>query len=527
MIKPGLALPVFAAASALALLAGCGGGDGSSSTDPASVAPAGTPVFIEAKIQPAGELKANVEGLANRLAGVDDLGGTIVSYIERESSEFDESDESISFKDDIQPWLGETAGLFLLEYDGDNFDTGGFAIEVTDTGEAQEFIDKVSESGSPPAEDASYDGVDYKIGSADEDGLGIIGNLLVFGDTKATFEAAVDASQGDSLAESETFTEVTPSAPEDSLVDVYVDIGGLIKGAGSEVDPDAKSLFEASGVDIENSSALLSLVPGSDNVEVDVAGKLGGAKDSVPTEDAAALLGSMPANAVAAIGAGELGKSLGQAIDTIDERGLPGEIPPNQLKDTMKKAGIDLEKITANLGDAAVFVEGRTRATLGGALVIEAKDATEARNTVSNVGTLLRANRTPGVTAVGGRASGFSVRSPDLGAKPLVVAAEGERIAIGYGLPATLAGLDSGSGPTLAKTKAYNEALNSLGGTPISGFAAGAPALRLAEGLLTDPDEKEELEELAPYLSKVPFLAIGSETNGDLVQAKLILGVSE
>jgi len=227
------------------------------------------------------------------------------------------------------------------------------------------------------------------------------------------------------------------------------------------------------------------------------------------------------------IGVGDLGKNVGEAIDSIDEQGIPGEIPPNQLKDTMKKAGIDIDEIAGNLGDAAVFVEGRTRATLAGALVIEAKDATEARNTVSNVGTLLRANGTPGVTAVGGEASGFSVRSPDLGAKPLVVAAEGERIAIGYGLPATLAGLGSESGPTLAKTKAYNEALNSLGGTPITGFAAGAPVLRLVEGLLTDADQKEELEELVPYLSKVPFLAIGSETNGDVVQAKLILGVTE
>ena len=268
-------------------------------------------------------------------------------------------------------------------------------------------------------------------------------------------------------------------------------------------------------------------MPGSDNVEVDVAGKLGGGKDSVPTEDAAALLGSMPANAVAAIGVGELGRNLGEAVDTIDEQGLPGEIPPNQLKKTMKKAGIDLDQITSNLGDAAVFVEGRSRATLSGALVIEAKNPTEARNTVSNVGALLRANGTPGVTVIDGETSGFSVRSSELGPKPLVVLARGGRIVIGYGTPATMKGLGSESGPTLAKTKAYNEGLNSLGGTPITGFAAGAPALRLVEGLLNDADEKEELEELTPYLSKVPFLAIGSETKGDVVQVKLILGVSD
>jgi hypothetical protein len=523
MTKPRLVLPVLAAAAALALLAGCGGGDGSSSTDPATVAPPETPVFIEARIQPTGELKTNVEAIASRL-GVDDLGGTIVSYLEQSALS---SDEPLDFEKEVQPWLGESAGIFLTEFDGDDFEGGGFAVEVTDTGEAQDFIDERSESEDPKARDESYEGVDYRFDPEDEQAVGIVGNFVVFGEDRAAFEAAVDASQGDSLADSETYGDIAPSSPEGSLADVYVDIGGLIDAAGSEVDPSAMELFEATGLDVENASALLSLVPGSGNVEIDVAGKLGGAQDSAPTEDAAALLGSMPANAVAAVGVGELGKGLGEAIDTIDEQGLPGEIPPNQLKNTMKKAGIDLEKITANLGDAAVFVEGRTRATLAGALVIEAKDATEARNTVSNVGTLLRANGTPGETAVSGRASGFSVRSADLGAKPLVVAAEGERIAIGYGLPATLAGLDSESGPTLAKTKAYNEALNSLGGTPITGFAAGAPALRLVEGLLTDADEKEELEELTPYLSKVPFLAIGSETEGDVVQAKLILGVTD
>jgi len=523
MVKPRLVLPVLAAAAALTLLAGCGGSDGSSSTDPASVAPPDTQVFVEAKIQPTGKLKANLEGIANRVAGVDDLGATIVSYLEALALN---SDEPLDFEKEIQPWLGESAGVFLTGYNGDDFEPGGFVVEVTDTGDAQEFVDKQVESENEKVTDESYEGVDYKLGSADEDGVGIVGNFLVFGDSKAAFEAAVDASKGESLAEVDNYSSITPSSPEGSLADVYVDIGSLIETAGSEVDPSAKKLFEATGVDVEDASALLSLVPGSDNVEIDVAGKLG-APDSVPTEDAAALLGSMPANAVAAIGVGELGKNVGEAIDTIDEQGIPGEIPPNQLKDTMKKAGIDLGKITANLGDAAVFVQGGTRATLAGALVIEAKDATEARNTVSNVGTLLRANGTPGVTAVSGKASGFSVRSADLGAKPLVVAAEGERIAIGYGLPATLAGLESESAPTLAKTKAYNEALDSLGGTPITGFAAGAPALRLAEGLLTEAGEREELEELTPYLSKVPFLAIGSETKGDVVQAKLIVGVTD
>jgi hypothetical protein len=524
MIKTRLVLPVLAAMSALALLAGCGDSGGSDSTDPASVAPAETPVFIEGKIQPTGELKTNLEEIASRVAGVDDLGGTIVSYIEQSALE---SDEPIDFDTEIQPWLGEAAGIFLSEFDGDDFEGAGLAVEVTDTGEAQDFLDKQAETEEPAPSDESYEGIDYKLDPDDEQAVGIVGNFIVFGEDKAAFEAAVDASEGDSLADSDTYSDVTPSSPQGSLADVYVDIGGLIKAAESEIDPDAKKFFDASGIDIENASALVSLVPGSDNIEIDIAARLGGAEESVPTEDAAALLGSMPANSIAAIGVGDLGENVGEAIDTIDEQGIPGEVPPNQLKKVLEKAGIDIDQIAGNLGDAAVFVQGRTEATLGGALVIEAKDATEAQNTVSNIGTLLRANGTPGVTAISGQASGFSVRSPDLGPQPLVVAAKGERLTIAYGLRAALAGLDSESGATLAKTKAYNEALNSLGTTPITGFAAGAPALRLVEGLLSSTEEKEELEELTPYLSKVPFLAIGSETKGDVVQAKLILGVTE
>ena len=158
--------------------------------------------------------------------------------------------------------------------------------------------------------------------------------------------------------------------------------------------------------------------------------------------------------------------------------------------------------------------------------MIETKDATEARNTVSNIGLLLRANHTPGVTAIGGKATGFSVHSAELGAQPVVVAAKGERLAVGYGLPATLRGLSSDQGPTLSGTRPYNEALDALETTPMTGFAAGAPVLRLVEGLVS-PEEREELAELKPYLAKIPFLAIGAEKKGDLAQARLILGVTK
>lgn len=520
--KTRLAPPVLAAVAAAAIFAGCGGSDDASGDDPASIAPAETPVFVEAKIQPTGELRTNLEEIASRV-GVDDLGGTIVSELEAAASD---SDDPVDFQKDVQPWLGETAGIYLGEYDGDDFSRVGGAIAVTDTGAAQEFIDERVEAEGESSEE-SYEGVDFVL---DEDGeaIGIVGSFIVIGEDQKSFEAAVDASKGENLGDSDAYNSITPSDPGGTLANVFVDIAGLVRQAGNEVDPDARSLLEASGIELEKSAALLSLVPGSDDIEIDVASKFGDEQDVIPTEDASEMLGSLPADSVAAIGVGDLGESIGQLVDTIDEEGIPGEIPPNQLKSTLKEqAGIDIEKIAAGLGNGAVFARGTNLLTLSGALTIEAKSPDEAKNTVANVGTLLRASGTPGVTVVKGEAAGFSVRSPELGRQPLVVAAKGERIAIGYGMKATLAGLDTGSDATLSGTKAYNEALNSLEGTPITGFAAGRPAFRLIEGLIDDPEEKEEFEQARPYLSKVPFLAIGSEAKDDVVQAKVILGVSK
>jgi len=519
-----LSFPVLAAAAALAILAGCGSDDGGSGDGPASVAPADTQVFVEAKIQPTGELKTNLEEIAQRVAGVDDLGETVVSYLEQAALN---SEEPLDFEKEVQPWLGESAGIFLTGYNGDDFEPGGFAIEVTDTGEAQDFIDKQVDSENEKVTDESYEGIDYKLGSSDEDAVGIIGDFVVFGDGKAAFEEAVDASKDESLTDVDNYTSLTPSSPQSSLANVYVDIAGLIKSVGSEVDPQALKLFESAGLELENSAALASLVPGQDNVEIDLSTKLGEAEGKVSTATDTKLLGSLPSGALAAISVGDLGESLGEIVDTVDKEGIPGEVPAGKLKSTLKEAGIDVDQIAGNLGDAAAYVQGANRATLGGALVIEAKDADEATNTVSNVGTLLRASGTPGVTALGGDAAGFSIRSSELGAQPLVIAAKGDRLAIGYGTEPTLRVLAAkGGGEELSKTKAYNEALNSLGGTPITGFAAGGPVVRLIEGVVSS-DERQELEEARPYLSKIPFLAVGTETKDEVVQSKIVLGVTK
>ncbi|HEY3434737.1 MAG TPA: hypothetical protein VGK41_03710, partial [Solirubrobacterales bacterium] len=59
------------AALAALVVVGCGSSDDGDSggTDPAAVAPAGAPVFINVTIRPEGEAKANIEALAQKIAG--------------------------------------------------------------------------------------------------------------------------------------------------------------------------------------------------------------------------------------------------------------------------------------------------------------------------------------------------------------------------------------------------------------------------------------------------------------------------
>lgn len=148
--------PVVAALLAL-LVAGCGGSG--SSSDPAEVAPKGAPVFLEATIQPQGELQENVNTLAKSIGGIDDLGETIVSKAEEAANS---SGKPLDFEKEIQPWLGERAGMYLEGYDGDEFHGYGVAIEVTDSGAAEEFVEDHSKSeGREQYEEGSYEGVDY------------------------------------------------------------------------------------------------------------------------------------------------------------------------------------------------------------------------------------------------------------------------------------------------------------------------------------------------------------------------------
>lgn len=519
-MKVRLVLLAASLAAMVALIAGCGGGDdGGGSADPAALAPAGSPVYVQASLRPEGEVASNINALAKNLAGIDDVGDAVISALEESAvAEGDEFD----YDKEIAPWLGEDAGIYLHEYDGEDFLGYGVAIATTDSDAAQEFIDEQSKDESPT--EGSYEGVDFKVEEDDETAVGIIDDFLVIAENEDSFKEMVDAADGENLAEQDSFGEAFDAVSDGSLVDVYADIGGIVKESGGQIDSETQQFLELAGIDPDEATAVASLVPGSDQIEIDFSSDVFDAESS---GDASALLEAMPGGSFFAAAVPDVGESLGEAIDELDENGIPGQIEPGELKSAMKQEGIDLEAIGKTVGDVAFFAQGNTENNLTGAAVIEATNADEATNTVSNLGLLLRTSGTPGVTAYKeGGATGFSIRSDELGQQPLIVAAKDDKIAISYGLAAATQALTAGSGATLGQNPEFEAAKEALGDVPISAFVNGPAALALIESTSAAEDQAE-LEEVKPYLDKVSYLAIGSGSSGDRVSSKLILGFDE
>jgi hypothetical protein len=511
----------FAAAlpAALLTLAGCGDGGGSGGL--ASVAKPGTVVFVEGTIRPEGELKTNADRAAKTIGGIDNLGEFIVEKLEEEARQ---EGEPFDYEQEVEPWLGDAAAVAFerVEEDGDLSDPL-IVIESTDAESAQEFIDRQAAASEEPYTDASHEGVDFKVGGEDDDAVGLIDDNLVLAEDEPAFKAAVDAAEGESLADEDRYDSTISDATEDSLADVYVDLGTILTQSGDEIDPQALSLLQQAnaGFDPNEATLVASVIPGEDQIELDVSSDLGDAE--APSGDPSELLGSLPARSFAAFGVSGFGEQLQEAVDNIDESGIPGEVPPDTLKSQLKAIGLNLDEFVGSLGDAGVFVEGRNEGSLGGALVLTTDDSGQAAETVASIGRLLRGTGTPGVTAVTGKASGFSIRDKEeLGDKPLVVVTKGDRIAIGYGLRPALAGV-AGAGATLSDSPAYQEAVSALGDTPIQAFVAGPAALGLADSLISPSDA--DFEEAKRYLRSISSIALGSESEGEQLTARLIVSL--
>jgi len=520
MKAPKLLMISIAAVLAVALaVAGCGGSGGGGG-EPAGLVPKQAPVYLEANLRPDGETSEALNEVAQTVLGIDNVGEFIAE--ELEDAALGEG-EKFDFEAEVEPWLGEKAGLYLAGYDGNDFHGVGMALETTDSGEAEEFLEERVEKNDEGAEEGEFEGHKFYEEPDDGDVLGMIGDYIAFGETKGDFEAMVEAFEGEGLNESPRFKEAMDGAPDEGIGNVYVDIGGLIEETKSVLPAETEAFFDLIQIEPQKATAVATVIPRSEQVEIDVTSNLG--KGVTGTGDATGALEALPATAVLGFASAEFGQSFGEGLEAFSEKGVPGQIEPGELGAAFEAMGFDLKSLGQSFGDLAGFVEGSSEGSLGGAIVVETKDAAEAKNMVANIGLLLRATKTPGVTAINGDITGFSVRVPDLGPKPLIVGAAGEKIVIAYGPKAAAQAL-RGQAKSLGTTPGFEAAKSALGSTPMSAFVEGGPMLKLVEALLS-PEERTKIAEAKPYLQKIDYLGIGSEVEGQTTTAKVIVGLTK
>jgi Protein of unknown function (DUF3352) len=512
-------LSLMAIVAAALLVAGCGGGSGGSGGEPAGVAPMDAPVYISLNLAPEAKESEELDALTKSVLGIDNVGEFAAEQLEQAALG---EGEKFNFEEEVEPWLGENAGMYLAGYDGNDFHGFGLIFETTDAGEAEEFIEKRVEANGEKSEEGEYEGDKYFVEPEDESVLGMVGDYLVFGEGKEDFEAMVEAFEGEGLNESAKYKTAMESASEAGVGSVYVDIGGLIEETKGAIPAETEAFFDLVQIEPKEATAVATVVPHSEAVEIDLSSNLG---TGATGGDATALLESLPATATAGFASAEFGKGFGEGIDKLSEEGIPGQIEPGELEPALEAVGINLHTIFASIGAVGGFVEGTEVSNLGGAMVIETTNATEAKNTVANIGLLLRATGTKGVTAISGELSGFSVHSEKLGPQPLIVGATGEKIVVAYGPKAAARALKSNS-KTLGSTADFEAAKGAIGSTPMNAFIDGGPGLKLVEGLLS-PEDLAKIEGARPYLQKISYVAVGSEAKGKTTTAKVIVGMGK
>jgi Protein of unknown function (DUF3352) len=498
------------AAAALAI-SGCdGGGGGVSADDPASLAPANAPIYVQATVQPTGKLKSDVESLASTVSGLPDPTAKLISELDRSAKDEDLNDPNFSVEDDVEPWLGKQAGVFAEGY---SEDPGAAIVQTTDPGAAAKAARDGAKKGSP---EKTYDGVDYVLD--DDTAAGVVDDFFVLGDEQA-FKDVVDVSKGeDALGDQSDFTDTIDGAPSGSIADVYLDLGA----AGDEIrtqDPDNAKAVEASVGDLSGKSVLASLIPSSDSLELDATTNL---EQDFISSDLQDLIASFPADSFAAVGIPDLGAQIERTIDQLEKAGVPGA-NRDAIDEQLAQSGLSLDDLSSALGDLGVFAAGTDQASLQGAGVITGGDSEAVQKLIKQLSSLVLLSGASGASEapIG---TGFEIRDPtEIGRQPLIVTTEDGKIGIGYGEQATEQAL-KGGGSTLADDPTFKEAVGKLGDTGVSGYVALAKVFQLADSLgsLQDPGYRQA----RPYLQRLSYLIFGSGEQGNQ-SSKVIVGVSK
>ena len=485
-------------------VAGCGGNEQSASSA-AELIPAGAVMYGEATLKPEGDQKAALDSLLAKFPGGGQAGEKLKEAIEKGLRE---SQGDLSFKDDIEPWLGDEAAFFVSGFNlTGGFESSALLVATEDEGGAEDALEKAAE-GKVTKQD--YNGVEYLTDESggDTHAGAVFDGYLVLGN-EAGVRAAIDTSKGDpKLSDDDGFTKALDGASDDRLGFFYANSSQLlatIERQGAPLPNEIKDLLRdpvVATLDVDDDGAV---------IEASIPESLG--KASGLFGQGSDLLTELPADSWAALAQNELGSVLDFYVDSLSGAAGGRDVVEQQLRSA---TGLDLQRDVIDwMGDFGVFVRGTSLADLDGALVLETSDEAASGRFLDALARLVqRQTDDPGVrvtplTAPGG-GTGYTLESREI-PKPVHAFVKGGKVVFAYGDTAAGDAVDSGN--TLGDSPEFAELRDSLGNYDVSFYMLMQPILQLADSAGASSDD--DWQEVKPYLEAISGFVGGTSGSGD------------
>jgi hypothetical protein len=499
-----IAVPLGLLLTLLLVLAGCGG-DSSSPTnaagpDPATLVPASAALYGEATVRPSGDMKDDVVAAARKVLRVQDPGAELRRLLDKAST------TGVRYERDIAPWLGQRIGGFLIMPGSRSGDPDwAVALSIADGDAFEAALPRLRRGDRHDV--GSYREISY---DADRDGKTYsarVGDFYV-GGSLGGLRAAIDASRGDSLADASRYTDAIDAVPDDALAFAYFDARALAPALARE---DVPAVSRRALAGLAKSPVVASLTANADQIAIEASGesKLG---DNF-SNGAEVTVGQLPGDAWLALATPPLGPIIRTALDSAG-------VHPQARAQVRANLGLDLDRdLLDPLGGLGLFVRGESPLDLGGGALLQLTDAAAAKRLLTRIQTIVAAGaHVPVRPASAGGARGFQVQIPQ-SPQPIVVLAEGAKLAAGYAASSAEDLLDPQQ--RFDESSAGKAAIATLGdGYEPSLVVIVPPVAALLRAL--DQLEVADFSPAIPYVKAYRSLAVGTKRDGDRTTVRIV-----
>jgi hypothetical protein len=489
----------LAVLSVIALpVAGCGSEDEAAS-GATELVPAGALVYAEATLDPDGDQKEAIDTILSKFPGGGETGEKLKDLIEKGLRE---SDAPISFKKDIEPWLGDEAAFFATSVGrGEPLQAAAGVIATDDEDAARAALEKSAEGKTS---EKTYRDVDYLTDESGEAGA-VFDGFLVLG-SETGVKASIDASKGDSkLSDDEGYRKAIEGAADDRLGLFYVNMPELVKTAqettGAAGIPDSfKKFFKeplVATVDADKDGVAVEA-----HVSEELANTFG-----VLGAHGSDLLNELPADSWVALAQPDLGHLIDFYVDA-----FAGAVGGRDTIEQQFKAatGLDLQRdLIAWMGDFGIFARGTSVENLDGALVIETSDEAASGRFIAALERLAK-SQGGGEIQIAPRDGGFTVTGAGI-PKPVHLFQQSGRVVLSYGDAAAKDAIDPGT--KLGDDPDFTATRDSLGDYDVSFYVLLQPIFDLVDSTETANDA--DWQKAKPYLEPLSALVAGTSGEGD------------